>query len=503
LLIENEQTNSPGVNALLSLMCFHSSRFKARKNERGEMVLYDDQDESLWNQELIAKGKTPPAPPFTKSFYAETSVADLIKKLHTQSKGEDFNYGDVQDILWQIGSRATEKDLPSLIEVMTRGKGEERADIVDGMGEIISRLPWESEQKRFIALLASPDNVLAHASARVLLSRPPSVDTAALVAGFAKHPPRARRLSCVILSRLPQQTDAMHKLFLQALRDPADGVRWQAALAVGKSKWKEVESQSALLRTLNDTNEIVGVAAAYSLAKLAATNAAPALFARLKERLQSPPTASEEMSPQVRAIVQDTRGEENHADELLNVDNLTLRLERTVTRIMQQRAGQRVPPMPLDFPTHNYNLADALIEALGDLAYPPAVDELLKLRGTDYDAEATRALAKLAPDRLTSELLATARDKQIDSYVRERALVTLGNTSATNRVRDLVPLLDDTTPIEYSRPLPGPAWRVCDRAAQTMAILLGWEHPMTLRFARPDQRDEVITRAREWAKATP
>jgi len=131
------------------------------------------------------------------------------------------------------------------------------------------------------------------------------------------------------------------------------------------------------------------------------------------------------------------------------------------------------------------------------------VDELFKLRGTDYDAEVTRSLAKLAPDRLTGELLATARDKQIDSYVREQALITLSKIPATNRVRDLVPLLDDTTPIEYSRPLPGPAWRVCDRAAQAMAILLGWEHPMTLRFARPEQRDELIARAREWAKGTP
>ncbi|HVM90205.1 MAG TPA: sigma-70 family RNA polymerase sigma factor [Puia sp.] len=56
LLVENGQTNSPEVNALLSLMCFHSSRFPARKNERGEIVLYQDQDETLWNQELIANG---------------------------------------------------------------------------------------------------------------------------------------------------------------------------------------------------------------------------------------------------------------------------------------------------------------------------------------------------------------------------------------------------------------------------------------------------------------
>ncbi|MCW3121139.1 MAG: sigma-70 family polymerase sigma factor [Flavipsychrobacter sp.] len=56
LLIENELTNLPAVNALLSLMCFHASRFEARKNEQGEMVLYHDQDETLWNRELISKG---------------------------------------------------------------------------------------------------------------------------------------------------------------------------------------------------------------------------------------------------------------------------------------------------------------------------------------------------------------------------------------------------------------------------------------------------------------
>jgi len=56
LLIENEQTNKPPVNALIALMCFHASRFEARKNSNGEIVLYQDQDEALWNYELIAKG---------------------------------------------------------------------------------------------------------------------------------------------------------------------------------------------------------------------------------------------------------------------------------------------------------------------------------------------------------------------------------------------------------------------------------------------------------------
>ncbi|UOE51941.1 sigma-70 family RNA polymerase sigma factor [Mucilaginibacter sp. SMC90] len=57
LLVENKQTNLPEVNALLSLMCFHASRFDARIDDNGEMIRYDDQDRKLWNDELIAKGK--------------------------------------------------------------------------------------------------------------------------------------------------------------------------------------------------------------------------------------------------------------------------------------------------------------------------------------------------------------------------------------------------------------------------------------------------------------
>jgi RNA polymerase sigma factor (sigma-70 family) len=55
LLVENKATSHPSV-ALLALMCFHASRLPARKNTQDEILLYDEQDETLWNQELIAKG---------------------------------------------------------------------------------------------------------------------------------------------------------------------------------------------------------------------------------------------------------------------------------------------------------------------------------------------------------------------------------------------------------------------------------------------------------------
>ena len=56
LLIENKATDLPVVNALFSLMCFHASRFDARIDKDGEIILYDEQDSSLWNDELISRG---------------------------------------------------------------------------------------------------------------------------------------------------------------------------------------------------------------------------------------------------------------------------------------------------------------------------------------------------------------------------------------------------------------------------------------------------------------
>ncbi len=76
LLTENEKTNLPSVNALLALMCFHASRFEARKNSNGEIVLYEDQDETLWNKELIAKGAT---------LLKLASTGETISKYHIEA----------------------------------------------------------------------------------------------------------------------------------------------------------------------------------------------------------------------------------------------------------------------------------------------------------------------------------------------------------------------------------------------------------------------------------
>jgi RNA polymerase sigma-70 factor (ECF subfamily) len=56
ILTEYEKTNLPKTNALMALMCFHASRFEARHTREDLLVLYDEQDESLWNKELINQG---------------------------------------------------------------------------------------------------------------------------------------------------------------------------------------------------------------------------------------------------------------------------------------------------------------------------------------------------------------------------------------------------------------------------------------------------------------
>jgi RNA polymerase sigma factor (sigma-70 family) len=76
LLLDYESTNLPQVNALMALMCFHASRLEARKSPEGKIILYEDQDQCLWNQELIHKG----------AFYLKkASEGSTITKYHIEA----------------------------------------------------------------------------------------------------------------------------------------------------------------------------------------------------------------------------------------------------------------------------------------------------------------------------------------------------------------------------------------------------------------------------------
>jgi len=76
MLTDNSSTDRPEVNALLALMCFHASRFEARVDSDGETILYDDQDTTLWNDELIRRG----------AFYLHRSTASgQLSRYHLEA----------------------------------------------------------------------------------------------------------------------------------------------------------------------------------------------------------------------------------------------------------------------------------------------------------------------------------------------------------------------------------------------------------------------------------
>ena len=76
MLVENKGTNKPQVNALLSLMCFHASRFDARIDKNGKLILYEDQDVGLWDSDLIRKGEY---------FLNCSASGDKVSKYHIEA----------------------------------------------------------------------------------------------------------------------------------------------------------------------------------------------------------------------------------------------------------------------------------------------------------------------------------------------------------------------------------------------------------------------------------
>lgn len=77
MLCKNTYTDVPKANGLMALFCFHTSRFDARLNKKGEFILFDEQDQSLWNIDLIQKGEwylTKSATSISK-YYLEALIA--------------------------------------------------------------------------------------------------------------------------------------------------------------------------------------------------------------------------------------------------------------------------------------------------------------------------------------------------------------------------------------------------------------------------------------------
>jgi len=84
MLLNYKLTNLSDSNALMALFCFQSSRFDARQNPDGELILYNDQDKSKWNLELIEKGNHFLVLSANQTNYTKYSLEALIAYWHSK-----------------------------------------------------------------------------------------------------------------------------------------------------------------------------------------------------------------------------------------------------------------------------------------------------------------------------------------------------------------------------------------------------------------------------------
>ncbi|HXS37205.1 MAG TPA: sigma-70 family RNA polymerase sigma factor [Flavipsychrobacter sp.] len=67
---------SQNVYALLALMCFQASRFDARMSSEGDLILYEQQDNSLWDMELINRGN---------NFFIQSCDKGMLSRYHFEA----------------------------------------------------------------------------------------------------------------------------------------------------------------------------------------------------------------------------------------------------------------------------------------------------------------------------------------------------------------------------------------------------------------------------------
>jgi len=79
----------PKTHALLALMCFQASRFDARLDESGAIILLENQDRSRWNQGLITAGYAHLRESFQGNEISEYHLEAAIASYHASAPGFD------------------------------------------------------------------------------------------------------------------------------------------------------------------------------------------------------------------------------------------------------------------------------------------------------------------------------------------------------------------------------------------------------------------------------
>jgi len=106
LLSENPKTNLPQTNALLALMCYHVSRFNARLDDKGLIVLLKDQDRKTWNKFLIEKGNEYMSYSADGKMIHDFHIEAAIASVHANASSyEETNWNLILDMYNTLLSR--------------------------------------------------------------------------------------------------------------------------------------------------------------------------------------------------------------------------------------------------------------------------------------------------------------------------------------------------------------------------------------------------------------
>jgi RNA polymerase sigma-70 factor (ECF subfamily) len=83
-------------------MCFHASRFEARVDSNGELILYEDQDISLWNRELILQGERYLNKASTGNYLSKYHWEAAIAYWHTTTNNEEQKWEKILSLYNQL-----------------------------------------------------------------------------------------------------------------------------------------------------------------------------------------------------------------------------------------------------------------------------------------------------------------------------------------------------------------------------------------------------------------
>lgn len=96
ILHNNKDCSSSDLNALIALMCYQMSRFDARVNEEGKMVIFENQNRELWDFDLINLGSQFLGQSVNGTNYSQYQLEAAIAREYAVSKSyEDVDWENI------------------------------------------------------------------------------------------------------------------------------------------------------------------------------------------------------------------------------------------------------------------------------------------------------------------------------------------------------------------------------------------------------------------------